>query len=96
MGTDGTLENRLWEPADQFRAKLEKGGSKGGGTGTTRSAARAWMTRRRITPTVAPMIRVSQVLQRQIQNLRWTRVLLLPRLLSGQIPLTAKENYANI
>ena len=34
---------------------------------------------------VAPMIRKSQLLQRQIQNLRRTRDLLLPRLLSGQI-----------
>jgi hypothetical protein len=76
--TNGTLENRLWESADQFRAKLEKVGAKGGGTGTACGAARAWMTRRRNTPIVAPMIRVSQVLQRQIQNLRWTRVLLLP------------------
>ena len=33
---------------------------------------------------VAPMIRQSQVLQRQTQNLRRTRDLLLPRLLSGQ------------
>jgi len=34
---------------------------------------------------VAPMIRKSQLLQRQIQNLRRTRDLLLPRLLSGQL-----------
>ena len=37
---------------------------------------------------VAPMIRQTQSLQRQIQNLRRTRDLLLPRLLSGQITLT--------
>ena len=37
---------------------------------------------------VAPMIRKSQLLQRQIQNLRRTRDLLLPRLLSGQVNLT--------
>ena len=36
---------------------------------------------------VAPMIRKSQLLQRQIQNLRRTRDLLLPCLLSGQSPL---------
>ena len=36
---------------------------------------------------VAPMIRKSQILQRQIQNLRRTRDLLLPRLLSGQVEL---------
>jgi hypothetical protein len=33
------------------------------------------------------MIRKSQLLQRQIQNLRRTRDLLLPRLLSGQVTL---------
>ena len=36
---------------------------------------------------VAPMIQQSQILQRQIQNLRRTRDLLLPRLLSGQVNL---------
>jgi type I restriction enzyme S subunit len=36
-------------------------------------------------PLVQPMIRQSQLLQRQIQNLRRTRDLLLPRLLSGQV-----------
>jgi type I restriction enzyme, S subunit len=36
---------------------------------------------------VEPMIRQSQSLQRQIQNLRRTRDLLLPRLLSGQVKL---------
>ena len=34
-------------------------------------------------------------LEAQIQNLRRTRGLLLPRLLSGQIALTTKEHYAN-
>jgi type I restriction enzyme S subunit len=34
---------------------------------------------------VAPMIRQSKILQCQVQNLRRTRDLLLPRLLSGQI-----------
>jgi type I restriction enzyme S subunit len=38
---------------------------------------------------VAPMIRQSQILQHQIQNLRRTRDLLLPRLLSGQIDVEA-------
>jgi len=33
--------------------------------------------------------------KRQIQNLRRTRDLLLPRLLSGQITITTKKNYAN-
>lgn len=37
---------------------------------------------------VAQMISKSQLLQRQIQNLRRTRDLLLPRLLSGQVNLT--------
>jgi len=36
---------------------------------------------------VQPMIRQSQALQRRIQNLRRTRDLLLPRLLSGQVNL---------
>lgn len=40
---------------------------------------------------VAPMIRKSQLLQRQIQNLRRTRDLLLPRLLSGQVELKTAE-----
>lgn len=40
---------------------------------------------------IAPMIHQTQVLQRQIQNLRRTRDLLLPRLLSGQIALKASE-----
>ncbi len=38
---------------------------------------------------VGPMIRQSQFLQRQIQTLRRTRDLLLPRLLSGQIAVGA-------
>lgn len=38
---------------------------------------------------VEPIIRQSQILQRQIQNLRRTRDLLLPRLLSGQIDVKA-------
>jgi type I restriction enzyme S subunit len=36
---------------------------------------------------VEPIFRQSQLLQRQIQNLRRTRDLLLPRLLTGQIAL---------
>ena len=40
---------------------------------------------------VAPMIRRSQMLQRQIQNLRGTRDLLLPRLLSGQVERTTTK-----
>jgi len=40
---------------------------------------------------VEPMIRQSQFLQRQVQNLRHTRDLLLPRLLSGQIPLDLEK-----
>lgn len=35
-------------------------------------------------------------LSKQIVNLRRTRDLLLPRLLSGQISLTTKENYVNV
>jgi len=42
-----------------------------------------------------PMFSEILSLFRQIQNLRRTRDLLLPRLLSGQISLTTKENYAN-
>lgn len=42
-----------------------------------------------------PMAEQIHALQRQIQNLRRTRDLLLLRLLSGQISLTTKENYAN-
>lgn len=38
---------------------------------------------------VEPMIRQNQILKRQIQNLRRTRDLLLPRLLSGQINVEA-------
>ena len=38
---------------------------------------------------VEPMIRKSHILQRQIQNLRRTRDLLLHRLLSGQINVVA-------
>ncbi len=41
---------------------------------------------------VAPTIRQSQILQRQIQNLRRTRDLLLPRLLSGQIDVEALDH----
>ena len=40
---------------------------------------------------VEPMIRQSHILQRQIQNLRRTRDLLLPRLLSSQIALDELE-----
>ncbi len=39
---------------------------------------------------VEPMIRQSQILQRQIQNLRRTRDLLLPRLIAGQQDLRAR------
>jgi type I restriction enzyme S subunit len=38
---------------------------------------------------VEPMIRQSHILQRQVKNLRRTRDLLLPRLLSGQIEIEA-------
>jgi len=38
--------------------------------------------------TTAPMAEQIHILQRQIQNLRRTRDLLLPRLLSGQIDLS--------
>lgn len=41
----------------------------------------------RFEDTAAPMAEQALALQRQIQNLRKTRDLLLPRLLSGQIPL---------
>ena len=40
---------------------------------------------RRFESQVAPMAKQILVLQRQIQNLRWTRDLLLPRLLSGDL-----------
>jgi type I restriction enzyme S subunit len=43
---------------------------------------------------VGPMISQSQVLQRQIQNLRRTRDLLLPRLMSGQMELPGTEAAA--
>jgi type I restriction enzyme S subunit len=42
-----------------------------------------------------PMSEQIIMLKRQIHNLRRTRDLLLPRLLSGQISLRTKENYAN-
>jgi type I restriction enzyme S subunit len=38
---------------------------------------------------IEPAIRQTQVLQRLVQNLRRTRDLLLPRLLSGQICVKA-------
>ena len=41
-----------------------------------------------------PMAEQIDALHRKIQNLRRTRDLLLPRLLSGQISLTTKENHA--
>jgi type I restriction enzyme S subunit len=41
---------------------------------------------------VKPMIRKIQILQRQIQNLRRTRDLLLPRLLSGQVEITTERD----
>ena len=44
----------------------------------------------RFEDTVAPMAEQALALQRQIQNHRKTRYLLLPRLLSGQIPLHTK------
>jgi type I restriction enzyme S subunit len=43
---------------------------------------------------VEPMILKSQLLQRQIQNLRRTRDLLLPRLLSGQVELLGRSGNA--
>ena len=43
----------------------------------------------RFTKLVSPMLTVSQQLRSQIQNLRRTRDLLLPRLLSGQIDIEA-------
>src|SRR5690606_29525014 len=44
---------------------------------------------RRFEDSVAPMAEQILALQRQIQNLRRTRDLLLPRLLSGQVELSA-------
>jgi type I restriction enzyme, S subunit len=46
---------------------------------------------RRFEDSVAPMVEQILTLQRQIQNLRRTRDLLLPRLLSGQVRLTNKS-----
>ena len=44
---------------------------------------------RRFEDSAAPMAEQALALQRQIQNLRRTRDLLLPRLLSGQIDVEA-------
>jgi type I restriction enzyme S subunit len=48
----------------------------------------------RFEDTAAPMAEQALALQRQIQNLRKTRDLLLPRLLSGQIPLNTPATQA--
>jgi type I restriction enzyme S subunit len=44
---------------------------------------------------VVPSFRLIQKLHLQMQNLRRTSDLLLPRLHSGRISLTTKENHAN-
>jgi type I restriction enzyme S subunit len=44
---------------------------------------------------VAPIFREVSALLFKAQNLRRTRDLLLPRLLSGEISLTTKENHVN-
>jgi type I restriction enzyme S subunit len=48
-----------------------------------------WVIHENFDQYVEPLIRESQLLQRQIQNLRATRDALLPRLLSGQIEVEA-------
>ena len=49
----------------------------------------------RFSSIVAPSFRLIQELHLQMQNLRRTSDLLLPRLLSGRISLTTKEIHAN-
>ncbi len=44
----------------------------------------------KVRETLEPMSEQIIALKRQIQNLRWTRDLLLPRLLSGQVNLEEK------
>jgi type I restriction enzyme S subunit len=49
----------------------------------------------RFTKLVSPMLAMSQRLRVKIQNLRRTRDLLLPRLLSGEIQVSNKKNTVN-
>lgn len=50
---------------------------------------------RRFADFVAPTLEQMDTLENKIENLRQTRDLLLPRLLSGQISIGRKETYAN-
>ena len=80
------LEKRLWDAADQFRANsgLKAQEYSAPVTGF-RSSCGPEKLHQEFNRLVVPMMRKSQILQRQIQNLRRTRDLLLPRLLSGQV-----------
>lgn len=75
-----TLEKRLWDAADQFRANSGRKAQEYSGPILGIIFLRF---------TDASLERIAK-LQTQIQNLRRTRDLLLPRLLSGQVNL--KEN----
>ena len=91
-----TLEKRLWDArSDEFRGVAIK--SMSGATGRQRvqeqcfddfqivQPPRALLAR--FSAVVAPSFRLIYKLHGQIQNLRRTRDLLLPRLLSGQVEL---------
>ena len=111
--TNGTLEKKLWDAADQFRAnsglksqeysapvlgliflrfaevrfaaqraKLKLPSPSGRGAGGEGGA--------RLTERIAAMFESMSVLSSKLSNLRRTRDLLLPRLLSGQVNI--KEN----
>jgi len=86
-----TLEKRLRAAADPFRAnsglKAREYSAPVLGLIFLRFATRRAMLNR-LSAILAPSFRLIQKLHLNPQNLRWTRDLLLPRLLSGQVNLT--------
>jgi type I restriction-modification system DNA methylase subunit len=95
---NGALEKRLWDAADQFRAnsgiKSKEYSAPVLGLIFLRFAEVRFATRRaKLEKSATSSRRESRLteqvhtLERQSQNLRRTRDLLLPRLLSGQVEL---------
>ena len=81
------LEMRLWDAAEQAVPAPISGLRSQEYSGGRPSGPVLGLILLRFAERTAPLFDGILALQRQIQNLRWTRDLLLPRLLSGQVEL---------
>ena len=81
------LEKRLWDAAEQAAPAPTSSLKSQEDSGDRASGPVLGLIFLRFAERTAPLLAEIPTLQRQIQNLRRTRDLLLPRLLSGQVPL---------